>query len=177
MYLYTKSIAMTLCSVTAALAVVLTGLTEEPDVYKRQYYIWAADKAGNISAAAKVNVTALDIVPPVVVKVETQRTWDAKGNWAKVTAQDDNNGVVAIGWALKEEAFLSRFAGAVQALQNHQLATNRPALSLGLRLLRHVFQSFLLPIQYAHRDSFYAKIPGLGRGFSQDILAAFPFGG
>ena len=26
------------------------------------YYIWAADKAGNISAAAKVNVTALDIV-------------------------------------------------------------------------------------------------------------------
>ena len=30
MYLYTKSIAMTLCSVTAALAVVLTGLTEEP---------------------------------------------------------------------------------------------------------------------------------------------------
>ena len=40
------------------------------------YYIRAADKAGNISAAAKVNVTALDIVPPVVVKVETQRTWD-----------------------------------------------------------------------------------------------------
>ena len=62
------------------------------------YYIWAADKAGNISAAAKVNVTALDIVPPVVVKVETQRTWDAKENWAKVTAQDDNSGVVAIGW-------------------------------------------------------------------------------
>ena len=30
MYLYTKSIAMTLCSVTAALAVALTGLTEEP---------------------------------------------------------------------------------------------------------------------------------------------------
>ena len=27
------------------------------------YYIWAADKAGNISAAEKVNVTALDIVP------------------------------------------------------------------------------------------------------------------
>ena len=25
------------------------------------YYIWAADKAGNISAAAKVDVTALDI--------------------------------------------------------------------------------------------------------------------
>ena len=47
------------------------------DVYKRQYYIWAADKAGNISAAEKVNVTALDIVPPVVVKVETQPTWDA----------------------------------------------------------------------------------------------------
>ena len=66
------------------------------------YYIWAADKAGNISAAAKVNVTALDIVPPVVVKVETQRTWDAKGNWAKVTAQDDNSGVVAIGWAVPD---------------------------------------------------------------------------
>lgn len=30
MYLYTKSIAMTLCSVTAALAVALTGLAEEP---------------------------------------------------------------------------------------------------------------------------------------------------
>ena len=30
MYLYTKSIAMTLCSVTVALAVALTGLTEEP---------------------------------------------------------------------------------------------------------------------------------------------------
>ena len=38
------------------------------------YHIWAADKAGNISAAAKVDVTALDIVPPIVVKVETQRT-------------------------------------------------------------------------------------------------------
>ena len=33
------------------------------------YYIWTADKAGNISAAEKVNVTALDIVPPVVVTV------------------------------------------------------------------------------------------------------------
>ena len=67
------------------------------------YYIWAADKAGNISAAAKVNVTALDIVPPVVVKVETQRTWDAEENWAKVTAQDDNSGVVAIGWERAEK--------------------------------------------------------------------------
>ncbi|WP_418855878.1 OmpL47-type beta-barrel domain-containing protein [Ruthenibacterium lactatiformans] len=66
------------------------------------YYIWAADKAGNISAAAKVDVTALDIVPPVVVKVETQRTWDATENWAKVTAQDDNSGVVAIGWAVPD---------------------------------------------------------------------------
>ena len=66
------------------------------------YYVWAADKAGNISAAAKVDVTALDIVPPVVVKVETQRTWDATENWAKVTAQDDNSGVVAIGWAVPD---------------------------------------------------------------------------
>ena len=74
------------------------------------YYIWAADKAGNISAAAKVNVTALDIVPPVVVKVETQRTWDAKENWAKVTAQDDNNGVVAIGWERAEKDMESRHA-------------------------------------------------------------------
>ena len=32
MYLYTRSIAMTLCSVTAALAVALTGLAEEPSV-------------------------------------------------------------------------------------------------------------------------------------------------
>ncbi len=67
------------------------------------YYIWAADKAGNISAAAKVNVTALDIVAPVVVRVETQRTWDATENWAKVTAQDDNSGVVAIGWERAEK--------------------------------------------------------------------------
>ena len=85
------------------------------DVYKRQaldsfsagtpkvdhngvYYLWAVDKAGNISAAAKVNVTALDIVPPVVVTVETQRTWDAEENWAKVMAQDDNSGVVAVSY-------------------------------------------------------------------------------
>ncbi|MFR5180257.1 MAG: OmpL47-type beta-barrel domain-containing protein [Ruthenibacterium lactatiformans] len=74
------------------------------------YYIWAADKAGNISAAAKVDVTALDIVPPVVVKVETQRTWDAKENWAKVTAQDDNSGVVAIGWERAEKDMGSRHA-------------------------------------------------------------------
>ena len=74
------------------------------------YYIWAADKAGNISAAAKVNVTALDIVPPVVVKVETQRTWDATENWAKVTAQDDNSGVVAIGWDRAEKDMGSRHA-------------------------------------------------------------------
>ena len=67
------------------------------------YYIWTADKAGNISAAEKVNVTALDIVPPVVVKVETQRTWDAEENWAKVMAQDDNSGVVAIGWERAEK--------------------------------------------------------------------------
>ena len=74
------------------------------------YYIWAADKAGNISAAAKVDVTALDIVPPVVVKVETQRTWDATENWAKVTAQDDNSGVVAIGWERAEKDMGSRHA-------------------------------------------------------------------
>ena len=74
------------------------------------YYIWAADKAGNISAAAKVDVTALDIVPPVVVKVETQRTWDATENWAKVTAQDDNSGVVAIGWERAEKDMESRHA-------------------------------------------------------------------
>ena len=74
------------------------------------YYIWAADKAGNISAAEKVNVTALDIVPPVVVKVETQRTWDATENWAKVTAQDDNSGVVAIGWERAEKDMGSRHA-------------------------------------------------------------------
>ena len=74
------------------------------------YYIWAVDKAGNISAAAKVNVTALDIVPPVVVKVETQRTWDAEENWAKVTAQDDNSGVVAIGWERAEKDMGSRHA-------------------------------------------------------------------
>ena len=74
------------------------------------YYIWAADKAGNISSAAKVNVTALDIVPPVVVKVETQRTWDATENWAKVTAQDDNSGVVAIGWERAEKDMGSRHA-------------------------------------------------------------------
>ena len=74
------------------------------------YYIWAADKAGNISAAAKVDVTALDIVPPVVVKVETQRTWDAEENWTKVTAQDDNSGVVAIGWEHAEKDMESRHA-------------------------------------------------------------------
>ncbi|WP_134107018.1 OmpL47-type beta-barrel domain-containing protein [Ruthenibacterium lactatiformans] len=74
------------------------------------YYIWAADKAGNISAAAKVNVTALDIVPPVVVKVETQRTWDAEENWTKVTAQDDNSGVVAIGWERAGKNAKSRHA-------------------------------------------------------------------
>ena len=74
------------------------------------YYIWAADKAGNISDAAKVEVTALDIVPPVVVKVETQRTWDAEENWARVTAQDDNSGVVAIGWERAEKDMESRHA-------------------------------------------------------------------
>ena len=81
-----------------------THLTADaPKVYHNGvYYIWAADKAGNISATAKVDVTALDIVPPVVVKVETQRTWDAEENWAKVTAQDDNSGVVAIGWAVPD---------------------------------------------------------------------------
>ena len=74
------------------------------------YYIWTADKAGNISAAEKVNVTALDIVPPVVVTVETQRAWDAEENWAKVTAQDDNSGVVAIGWEHAEKDMGSRHA-------------------------------------------------------------------
>ena len=74
------------------------------------YYIWAVDKAGNISAAEKVNVTALDLVPPVVVTVETQRTWDAEENWAKVMAQDDNSGVVAIGWERAEKDMESRHA-------------------------------------------------------------------
>lgn len=74
------------------------------------YYIWAADKAGNISAAAKVDVTALDIVAPVVVKVETQRTWDAEENWTKVTARDDNSGVVAIGWERAGKNAKSRHA-------------------------------------------------------------------
>ena len=57
-----------------------------------------------------MDVTALDIVPPVVVKVETQRTWDATENWAKVTAQDDNSGVVAIGWERAEKDMGSRHA-------------------------------------------------------------------
>ena len=62
------------------------------------------------SAAEKVNVTALDLVPPVVVTVETQRTWDAEENWAKVMAQDDNSGVVAIGWERAEKDMESRHA-------------------------------------------------------------------
>ena len=62
------------------------------------YYVWARDHAGNISSAKEIRVTALDIVPPTA-SVSTQRTWDANTNWAKVTASDDNSGVVAIGWA------------------------------------------------------------------------------
>lgn len=62
------------------------------------YYVWARDHAGNISAAKEIRVTALDIVPPTL-SVSTQRTWDATTNWAKVTATDDNSGVVTIGWA------------------------------------------------------------------------------
>ena len=49
-----------------------------------------------------MNVTALDIVAPVVVRVETQPTWDATENWAKVTAQDDNSGVVAIEMCIRD---------------------------------------------------------------------------
>ena len=49
-------------------------------------------------------------MPPVVVKVETQRTWDATENWARVTAQDDNSGVVAIGWERAEKDMGSRHA-------------------------------------------------------------------
>lgn len=68
------------------------------------YYVWAADKAGNISPATKIEVVSLDIVPPVVAAVETQQTWDAEENWAKITATDDNSGVVAIGWASTDGA-------------------------------------------------------------------------
>lgn len=63
------------------------------------YYVWALDNAGNISSGTEVKVTALDSVPPIVTEVETQRTWDAEQNWAKITATDDNSGVVKIGWA------------------------------------------------------------------------------
>ena len=63
------------------------------------YYVWALDHAGNISSGKEVKVTALDSVPPIVTAVETQRTWDAAQNWAKITATDDNSGVVKIGWA------------------------------------------------------------------------------
>ncbi len=64
------------------------------------YYVWALDNAGNIASGKEVKVTALDSVPPIVTVVETQRTWDATQNWAKVTATDDNSGVVKIGWAV-----------------------------------------------------------------------------
>lgn len=49
MYLYTKSIAMTLCSVTAALAVALTGLAEEastPDASSMPYPASQSQTAG-----------------------------------------------------------------------------------------------------------------------------------
>ena len=49
MYLYTKSIAMTLCSVTAALAVALTGLAEEastPDASSMPYPASQSQAAG-----------------------------------------------------------------------------------------------------------------------------------
>ncbi len=64
------------------------------------YYVWALDNAGNISSGKEVKVTALDSVPPIVTEVETQRTWDAEQNWAKITATDDNSGVVKIDWQL-----------------------------------------------------------------------------
>ena len=77
--------------------------TTMPTVSKNgTYYVWAIDNAGNISSGKEVKVTALDSVPPVVTKVETQRTWDAAQNWAKITATDDNRGVVKIGWAASE---------------------------------------------------------------------------
>lgn len=66
------------------------------------YYVWTSDKAGNISAGTRLVVTALDIVPPTIVAVEVQQTWDAQKNWAKITAADDNSGVVAIGWSVED---------------------------------------------------------------------------
>ena len=63
-----------------------------------QWYVWAIDKAGNISARTDVRVVALDTVPPVV-SVATQRNWDATRNWATLSATDDNSGVSRIGWS------------------------------------------------------------------------------
>lgn len=62
------------------------------------YYVWAKDRAGNTSLSKKEVITALDIVPPIT-SVETQQTWDANRNWAKISASDDNTGVIQIGWA------------------------------------------------------------------------------
>lgn len=63
------------------------------------YYVWAQDEAGNISQGKELTVTALDRQAPVVTSVETQRTWDAQENWAKITASDENSGVESIGWS------------------------------------------------------------------------------
>lgn len=71
------------------------------------YYVWALDNAGNISSGKEVKVTALDSVPPIVTAVETQRTWDAAQNWAKITATDDNSGVVKIGWATSKNGTIN----------------------------------------------------------------------
>ena len=53
MYLYTKSIAMTLCSVTAALAVVLTGLTEEPVSYTHLNCLFRTMTSPNASGSCR----------------------------------------------------------------------------------------------------------------------------
>lgn len=77
--------------------------TTMPTVNKNgTYYVWVLDNARNLSSCKEVKVTALDSVPPIVTTVETQRTWDAAQNWAKITATDDTSGVVKIGWATSE---------------------------------------------------------------------------
>ena len=52
MYLYTKSIAMTLCSVTAALAVALTGLAEEPSAPDASSMPYPASQSQTADSAA-----------------------------------------------------------------------------------------------------------------------------
>ena len=66
------------------------------------YFGWALDNAGNISDSQQVVVTALDGIPPIVTAVETERTWNSTKNWAKITATDENSGVVKIGWSTSQ---------------------------------------------------------------------------